>query len=124
MTDSTNEIFPYVFASLDFIGAGTSNRSRKKLKVSSFLILLAIPSLSGERMPTKGSDRWKPTDTACLCEHFEQGEANPMEQSTCYIGAFFDKTKWLQERTTKKRLYQNYCRHAATWLSEQEANGS
>ena len=46
-----------------------------------------MSSLSGERMPTKGSDRWKPIDTARLCEHFVRGDADPTEQSTRYIVA-------------------------------------
>ena len=64
-------------------------------------------------------DRWKDADTKKLYEHFERGDIDPKKQEPVDIKDFFDKTPWLQDRTTLKKFYRNYRRHANIWIAEQ-----
>jgi hypothetical protein len=70
------------------------------------------------------STYWTEADSKKLYEHFKYGDFDPQIQESPYIKACYDRTEWLQARTTAKKLYRNYRRHADIWLSEQGKSGA
>jgi hypothetical protein len=73
---------------------------------------------------TGTAGNWSEADSKKLYEHFQSGDFNPQKQDSKYIKECFERTEWLQARTTAKKLYRNYRRHANVWLSEQGKNGA
>ena len=67
---------------------------------------------------------WTDGDSQKLYDHFARGDFDPNQQKSPYIKALFDKTDWLQARTTPKKLYRNYRRHANIWLAEHGKKGA
>ena len=73
---------------------------------------------------TAVGSNWNEADSKKLYEHFASGDFDPSNQDPKYIKECFDRTEWLQARTTAKKLYRNYRRHACIWLTEQGKNGA